>query len=209
MKRGQRSKKRSKKGQAAMEFLMTYGWAILVFILAVGALTYLGVLNSNRFLPDACIFPAGIACKDFKIQTSQIQLILANGLTFPITLDNVEAKSDKGDSCYAIPNVPLESNEQANIIVSGCDNGVVKGKYRGVLNVSYTVNRKEFTLQHSMSGVLRGKIEAASTFSVVQYCQNAETGGVCPGLDLIFGAGYCQACIDEHNLCVGECPAPP
>lgn len=33
------------KGQAAMEFLMTYGWAILVVLACIGALTYFGVLK--------------------------------------------------------------------------------------------------------------------------------------------------------------------
>jgi uncharacterized protein (UPF0333 family) len=28
------------RGQAAMEFLMTYGWAILVVLIAIGALAY-------------------------------------------------------------------------------------------------------------------------------------------------------------------------
>ena len=34
-----------KKSQAAMEFLMTYGWAILVVLAAIAALAYFGVLN--------------------------------------------------------------------------------------------------------------------------------------------------------------------
>lgn len=36
-----------KKGQNAMEFLMTYGWAILVMLIAVGALAYFGVLGGD------------------------------------------------------------------------------------------------------------------------------------------------------------------
>jgi len=37
--------KNYKKSQAAMEFLMTYGWAILVVLVALGALAYLAVLS--------------------------------------------------------------------------------------------------------------------------------------------------------------------
>lgn len=40
-----------KQGQAAMEFLMTYGWAILVVIAAIGALAYFGVLKPALFRP--------------------------------------------------------------------------------------------------------------------------------------------------------------
>ena len=51
-----------KKGPAAMEFLMTYGWAILVVLAAVAALAYFGVLSPSRFLPESCTFPAGFSC---------------------------------------------------------------------------------------------------------------------------------------------------
>ena len=35
----------NRKSQSAMEYLMTYGWAILVVLIALGALFYLGVFN--------------------------------------------------------------------------------------------------------------------------------------------------------------------
>ena len=35
----------NKKSQSAMEYLMTYGWAILVVLIALGALFYLGVFS--------------------------------------------------------------------------------------------------------------------------------------------------------------------
>ena len=34
-----------KKSQAAMEFLMTYGWAIVIVLVAIGALAYFGTFN--------------------------------------------------------------------------------------------------------------------------------------------------------------------
>jgi hypothetical protein len=53
-----------RKGQAAMEFLMTYGWAILVVLAAIGALAYFGVLNVKSYLPEQCFGPAGLDCLD-------------------------------------------------------------------------------------------------------------------------------------------------
>jgi len=44
----------SKKSQAALEFLMTYGWAILVVLVAVGALAYFGVLSPCRLYQIGC-----------------------------------------------------------------------------------------------------------------------------------------------------------
>jgi uncharacterized protein (UPF0333 family) len=48
---------REKKGQAAMEFLMTYGWAILAAIIAIGVLAYFyfspGDLGANAAVLNA------------------------------------------------------------------------------------------------------------------------------------------------------------
>ncbi len=71
-----------KRGQAALEFLMTYGWAILVVLIAIGALAYFGVLNPSRYLPNSCTITPGIACNDFKLSTASggsVQLIMRNG----------------------------------------------------------------------------------------------------------------------------------
>jgi hypothetical protein len=45
--------KRKIRSQAAMEYLMTYGWAILIIALALGVLYSLGIMNPKNFLPRA------------------------------------------------------------------------------------------------------------------------------------------------------------
>ena len=45
--------KPNSKSQSAMEYLMTYGWAILIIAVVLGALYYLGVFNSNNLAPRA------------------------------------------------------------------------------------------------------------------------------------------------------------
>ena len=43
----------SKKLQSAMEYLMTYGWAILIIAVVLGALFQLGIFNASTFTPKA------------------------------------------------------------------------------------------------------------------------------------------------------------
>ncbi len=42
-----------KKLQSAMEYLMTYGWAILIIAVVLGALFQLGIFNASTFTPKA------------------------------------------------------------------------------------------------------------------------------------------------------------
>ena len=69
--------KKMKKGQAAMEFLMTYGWAILVVLVAIGALAYFGVLDPNRLLPARCTVELPFSCSDQRVTDGEIQLGLS------------------------------------------------------------------------------------------------------------------------------------
>jgi len=55
--------KDSKRAQAAMEFLMTYGWALLVVLIVIGALAFFGLLNPNRFLPDKVEMGSGFVVR--------------------------------------------------------------------------------------------------------------------------------------------------
>jgi len=47
---------RKKKGQITMESLLLYGAAFLVVLLAIAALTYFGILDLGRYLPEKCNF---------------------------------------------------------------------------------------------------------------------------------------------------------
>ncbi|MBC8146583.1 MAG: hypothetical protein H8E98_01190, partial [Bacteroidetes bacterium] len=70
----------NKRAQAAMEFLMTYGWAILVVLIAIGALAYFGVLNPNKFLPQSCTLSPGLSCIDFAVYSDGVVIKIANGM---------------------------------------------------------------------------------------------------------------------------------
>jgi len=48
--------------QSAMEYLMTYGWAILVIAIVLVALYALGVFNGSAFLHPSCIAASGYIC---------------------------------------------------------------------------------------------------------------------------------------------------
>lgn len=70
--------KLKRKGQSALEFLTTYGWAFLVILIMIGALSYFGVLNPSRFLPDKCIFGSGIGgCTDSAVVVSGANSFIA------------------------------------------------------------------------------------------------------------------------------------
>ena len=66
------------RGQVALELIMTYGWVILLVLIAVGALFYFGVLDVSSLARESCDFPSLVACSDFEVAQEGIALSLRN-----------------------------------------------------------------------------------------------------------------------------------
>jgi len=91
----------TRRGQAALEFLMTYGWAILAAVVVVGVLWY---MIGN---------PANLAGNDFQVsvpfvaeamavdETGSVQLEIRNGGGNTVTIGAVNITLDAPDSCTA------------------------------------------------------------------------------------------------------------
>lgn len=67
------------KGQGAIEYLMTYGWALLVIIIIGAALFFLGVLNPSSYTQSRCSGFQYFSFKDQKVTPTFYSLNLQNG----------------------------------------------------------------------------------------------------------------------------------
>lgn len=124
-----------KKAQAAMEFLMTYGWAILVVLAAIAALAYFGVLTPDRFLPEKCTMPSGIACLDFKYEAGTgMQLVIQNGAGFDMT--NISL-SINGTGCVGTDNTSTTTLSNGQTVTYTVDCAPSSGKFKGDVDFSY------------------------------------------------------------------------
>lgn len=144
----------SRKSQAAMEFLLTYGWAILVVLVAIGALAYFGVLSPDRFLPNKCFLPAGITCTDHRVVagSQQVQVVLRNGIGFDATGVIVAASG-----CPASAATTLANGEQKTVTLTTCTGLTSGSKYSGDVNITYT--NADTGLAHKVQGSITTRTE--------------------------------------------------
>ena len=188
---------KNKKVQAALEFLMTYGWAILVVLIAVGALSYFGVLRTDTFFPDKCSLPAGLACLDYRVESFKVVIVLQNTQGEAVTIDKVSVSANNQE-CSGNETITLNNNDKAVITITECNNGEASQKFNGAINISYTIEQK---LTHTVGGTLRTKIVEGQSVSSKNVCQNAQNNDLCDGLDIVYGIGYKYACCSEYGLC--------
>jgi hypothetical protein len=71
------------RAQFSLEFLMTYGWAILATMAVIAALGYLGMGGLDR-TPEKCIFPSGFSCLGTQVTKTQSVIVIRNGMGTPL-----------------------------------------------------------------------------------------------------------------------------
>ena len=143
----------SGKGQAAMEFLMTYGWAILVVLAAIAALAYFGVLSPEKFLGEKCILEPGLACVSHKVEPNKVTLVLAQNKGRTIIVNSITVGSCSG----AFTETMLSGTDHTFVIGGSCSNGLQKESFKGDIIISYT--EKDYNLTKTAFGNLNTKIE--------------------------------------------------
>lgn len=122
--------RRNTKGQVAMEFMMTYGWAILAAMIVIAALAYFGITNPSSTLPDKCTFSNAFQCSDYMITPLTTSVRLMNTLGQTIYEDGSSGSisaiiTDTGDACIVTSVVtgnPVTELEPEGVIEIACDN---------------------------------------------------------------------------------------
>jgi|SRR3989344_256459 len=124
----------AKKAQAAIEFLMTYGWAVLSVLAAIATLAYFGILSPEKLLPDKCTVDQGITCVGSKIESSQITLVLLNSVeNRPITVNNIDVEGCTGDFSQEM----VGGVKNTLVLDKSCANGEQTDKFQGSIKINY------------------------------------------------------------------------
>ena len=147
-----------KKGQAAMEFMMTYGWAILVVLIAIAALAFFGVLNPGGFFPNSCTVQSGVGCEDFKVSggADTVQVLLVNGLGDDLTSVSIGVGSctEKSVSTW---NDGDTLGGDTGLTMENCGTLDEGQRYEADIQINYTGSSE---IEHTMTGQIRAEVEA-------------------------------------------------
>jgi hypothetical protein len=144
------------KGQAAMEFLMTYGWAILAAIIVIGVLAVYfrpSSLTQNSVVVTAPLYGSGVT-----IAAGQIQVEIQNNGGEDITTSAaaLSFNSPAAGSCDAGTGVGAVSAGATQVITFANCNLAASDTVNADLSVSYT--RPGTTLTLTATGSVSGAV---------------------------------------------------
>src|SRR3989338_1165342 len=153
-----------KKGQAAMEFLMTYGWAILAAIVAIGVLAYFGVFSPGKLTGSSAIVNNPFYASSWLVNTSTVQLELTNNGGDVLIVNNVLVNgtgASTGTECATIPTEAVKILNPgaitlfSNMTCSG-DTLVAGNNFAGDIKIRY--QKQGSALNQTVTGTIRTNI---------------------------------------------------
>jgi hypothetical protein len=117
-----------KRAQAAIDFLMTYGWALIVLTIVIAAMYLIFDFGkAEQSIPDACSFGDSFKCSDFQITPyGYVVLNLQNMVGTNIQVGSVICKYN---------NIPSASNTTTIDVPSG-------GKFSVSCDLNSTIIKK-------------------------------------------------------------------
>ena len=145
------------KGQTAVEYLMTYGWAILIILIVAGVLAYYGIFAPAGFLgPTARGFGQVQVLSPWSLATTgTLTINVENRVGGTINMTQLNISSDEGDFGVDIsPQVQIASGEKRVVqgTFTGLPSHITGDSYSLTLTMYYTYVGQTFSSTGTLSG---------------------------------------------------------
>ncbi len=136
------------KGQTAVEYLMTYGWAILIILIVAGVLAYYGIfapsgflgVSSRGFTQVAVLSPWSLDV------TGNLRMQIENRVGQDIYLANVSAATGSGVNTTLCVNTTttftplvIAAGQKSNVFTVNCNAGVGTGNSGATYTISAAI----------------------------------------------------------------------
>ncbi len=154
------------RAQSAIEYLTTYGWAILIIAVVLAAMFALGLFSPSSYVNNECIFPAEFSCLNSQIYSNgTLTINVEQSTSSPINVTAIGC-NDQGTltdmQAYTTPlNVQIGSNVTMSVQCyanSTAYSGSVGGVYKGDIILNYTNLQTGFA--HTIIGTIVAKVQS-------------------------------------------------
>lgn len=151
-----------KRAQASVDFLFTYGWALMAVLIVLIAITYFGISRPQQFVAQQCVADDAFNCFEFGADSDSLDVILQSKVGMPLNITAVAVLQAFETECiFTAPDVPEDGNRLPRngtfSLVFGCANGTTL--------ISGSTVRLDFLLSYQVD--LAGYFPKTSHVSVV------------------------------------------
>lgn len=157
------------KGQAAIEYLMTYGWALLALVIVVAVLLSSGLFSPDYLISEECSFGNSLPC-NFALfnegPSTKVIMEIFNGYPYEIKILEIHVQTQDGTQTFTgFPsNVQLPSGASESFEAKLSGDAIPEGNTKRFIgNITYISCAPELgpecsENEHLISGRIVGRI---------------------------------------------------
>lgn len=152
-----------KRGQAAFEFLLSYGTMFIILLAMIGLLVYLGVLDFSQLGASVCTTEPEFYCDDHKVsEDGTISVSIRNnfGGLKVVDVNLTTSDCELSNSSYHEEGVKDKTylGGEDKLIIFTCDEPLVfDERFTAELTLSYI--RQDYAITHFASGKIVTRVE--------------------------------------------------
>ena len=146
------------RSQSALEYMMTYGWAILIIVIVAVVLYSMGIFSPSSFLSFSGITglsgfqPASAACAS----NGQMIVKLSNSLGYQVSISSINVTTSSGVSVTQPESATLNPGQTQEFIVFGICPKTSGSSFSDTITVAYTEPSNPIPGPYSLSGTAKG-----------------------------------------------------
>ncbi len=149
---------KNKRSQSALEYMMTYGWAILIIVIVAVVLYSMGIFSPSSFLSFSGITglsgfqPASAACAS----NGQMIVKLSNSFGYQVSVSSINVTTSSGVSVTQPESATLNPGQTQEFIVFGICPKTSGSSFSDTITVAYTEPSQPIPGPYSLSGTAKG-----------------------------------------------------
>ncbi len=146
------------RSQSALEYMMTYGWAILIIVIVAVVLYSMGIFSPSSFLSFSGITglsgfqPASAACAS----NGQMIVKLSNSFGYQVSVFSINVTTSSGVSVTQPESATLNPGQTQEFLVFGICPKTSGSSFSDTITVTYTEPSQPIPGPYSLSGTSKG-----------------------------------------------------
>ena len=131
------------KSQSALEYLMTYGWAILIIVIVAVILYSMGIFNPSSSISTTITgFSSTPVSSAIFTDNGGLSLSVQNSVGYPIEITNITATTTTGGKVTIKPNITLLPGKSQVLVLSKVFTAANQGSH---ISTAVTITYKEIS----------------------------------------------------------------
>ena len=136
---------KGKRSQSALEYMMTYGWAILIIVIVAVILYSMGIFNPSSSISTTITgFSSTPVSSAIFTDNGGLSLSVQNSVGYPIEITNITATTTTGGKVTIEPNITLLPGKSQVLVLSKLFTAANQGSH---ISTAVTITYKEISQQ--------------------------------------------------------------